>query len=152
MKLKSVCAAALLALLTSACGSDEFSYEAGSYFAEDWAKSYTKVVSCKKSPTHGGDFVEIWADSQGAPLYGDLAAMTPQGTVVIKPQYSDDKCSQLSAITVMRKGAPGTAADKGDWEYQRVNGTGSIEAEGQVGACVSCHAGCSDKDYLCDRR
>lgn len=137
----------------SACGSDEFAYDSGSFFPENWESTYTQVENCKKSAVHSGPYVAVWADAAGAPLYDgtDSARAADEGTIIVKPQYSDEGCTNLTAVTVMRKGKPGTAADKGDWEYQNLKGDGSIVEEGQVGYCVSCHTGCSDKDYLCDR-
>lgn len=148
--------ALLLLLVTglgvSACG-EEYTYDQASFFPQDWESSYTKVVNCKKSAIHSGPYVAVWADSSGVDLYkgDDKAVAAPEGTVIVKPQYSDDGCTDLTAITVMRKGSPGTAPEKGDWEYQNITGEGEIAEEGQVGYCINCHTGCSGKDYLCDR-
>lgn len=140
---------AAMAFGTSACG-EEYTYDSNSFFLESWESDYTKISNCAASPTHSGDFVTVFADTASAPSYADNT-IVPQGGVIMKAQYSDDACTDLGSITAMRKGAAGTAAETGDWEWQRVKGDGSVAEEGQLSACVNCHTGCSTDDYRCQK-
>ena len=135
-------------MLLSACGETEFVYNSASFFKQDYETSYTKISDCTKSPTHGGDYVKVFADSNAAQAYsgGDPVK---EGGVVVKPQYADDGCTELTSIKAMRKGPAGTAPDKGDWEWQDVGEDGSISSEGQLGGCISCHTGCPLGDFRC---
>ena len=137
---------AALALGAVACG-EEYTYSADSFFLENWESDYTKISDCAQSPTHSGDYVRVFADAASAPAYaGD--AEVPEGGVIMKAQYSDDECSDLGSITAMRKGPEGTS-ETGNWEWQRISGDGSVDQEGQLSACVDCHAGCELNDYRC---
>lgn len=142
---------AIFAMSLSACGETEFVYNSASFFKEDYQTSYTKISDCTKSSTHGGDYVKVFADDNAAQAYSTGGAAVKEGGVIVKPQYADDGCTELTSIKVMRKGAAGTAADKGDWQWQDVSNDGSITSEGQIGFCISCHTGCAMDDYRCQK-
>ena len=132
--------AALLLLATSAlaaCGSGdaEYSYDSASLFPEDYQAQYTALTGfdCTKSPTHGGDYVRIYASSDALPIYDGMEVA--DGAVLVKPQYSDASCEELSAITSMKR----DSTTPSEWVWQRVGADGSVESSGQVENCVSCH-------------
>lgn len=132
---------ALLTLVTglTACGGEAFEYDSASYFPEDWETSYTKLetLDCEQSSTHGGEYVQVWVNDTAAPSYDAAGATAEEGAVIIKPQYTDDACSELSAITVMRKAASG-------WEWQRVEADGAVAFSGENSTCSDCHSACND--------
>lgn len=73
------------------------------------------------------------------------AGTMPVGAIVVKENYMPD--STLAAVTVMYKVA-GYAPEAGNWFWVKRNADGTIEAEGRVPMCQSCHASQADNDYL----
>jgi hypothetical protein len=141
---------ALPLLALSACG-DSFSYDAASYFPEDWQDTYTEQVGCKQSSTHGDDYVIVYTSPEATAAYTDRAQAMPEGAVILKEQFSDSSCSTLSAITSMRKLADGEDTANGDYGWQRVESDGTVAFSGaQPGNCSTCHSACPDGDFLCE--
>lgn len=69
----------------------------------------------------------------------------PDGSIVVKENYSPDK--KLAAVTVMYK-KKGFDPDNGDWFYLKFSPDGDIDAVGKVTGCIGCHTGAKSTDYL----
>ena len=142
----------LSALAFTGCGEEDeagggpYVHQDGAYFSEDWESSYTLVSGCEQSRDHSGLFVTVWAN----PTAIESPRPFLEGSVVLKAQYQDESCMQLAGVTAMEKGAAGSAPASGDWDWQQVNGDGSIGASGQLSQCSGCHSGASDPslDYV----
>ena len=140
-----------LALALPACG-ESFSYDANSFFPEDWQDSYVKKFDCKESVTHGNDHVIVYVSPDAEAAYADRTTEMPTGSVILKEQYSDSSCSDLTAYTVMRKLEAGANTEQGDYEWQRVESSGEISVSGDatISNCTSCHTNCEGGDFLCE--
>jgi hypothetical protein len=72
--------------------------------------------------------------------------------VVVKekyPQYSPN--AKPVAVAAMTKREPGYDPGNGDWEYayeQRWPEQEAKTVRGKLDACIDCHQGVRDKDYL----
>jgi hypothetical protein len=76
-----------------------------------------------------------------------------RGTVVLKEEYADPECRELSAWTVMRK-EPGYPPAAGDWHWQRVMADRTVTEDGHVARCIDCHrtydlGACLSRDWMC---
>lgn len=69
----------------------------------------------------------------------------PPGAIVVKENYMPD--ATLAKVTTMYK-VSGFNPSANDWFWLSNDPSGTIEAEGAVGMCISCHSGASDFDYL----
>ncbi len=140
-----------LILFVAAC-SPEYEHNEAALFDSDWRSQYTKVVSCKESPTHNGNRIETWANASALEAYQDRTKDFPLDAVVLKAQYDNDSCSgQEAAWTVMKKVTEGPVMNLEDWRWQRVEIDGSIGYNPtSPGFCGDCHMGCDQGGFMCD--
>jgi len=69
----------------------------------------------------------------------------PNGAMVIKENYSPEK--KLAAITVMYR-VSGYDAEAGDWFWAKYAADGSVQKEGKVNGCISCHKSVIMNDWV----
>ena len=69
----------------------------------------------------------------------------PVGSIVVKENYTPD--GVLDATTVMYK-VDGYNPEHNDWFWAKVGADGTVQAEGQVAGCQTCHGGKKDNDYI----
>jgi hypothetical protein len=67
------------------------------------------------------------------------------GAIIIKENYMPDKA--LGAVTVMYR-VKGYDPDAGDWFWAKYKADGSIEKEGKVAGCISCHRAVIMNDWI----
>ena len=72
-------------------------------------------------------------------------AEAPDGAIIVKENFDADKV--LRSITVMAKVSEWDEAN-GDWFWASYGPDGTINAEGSLGGCISCHEGMKDNDYV----
>jgi hypothetical protein len=77
-------------------------------------------------------------------LNGKQGAM-PNEAIIVKENYMPD--GVLDAITVMYK-VDGYNDEHNDWFWTKILADGTIDAEGQVEGCQSCHRAKRDNDYV----
>jgi len=92
-----------------------------------------------------GMLLTTYVNQLGRDAISAGAGTMPVGAIVVKENYMPD--STLAAVTVMYKVA-GYAPEAGNWFWVKRNADGTIEAEGRVPMCQSCHASQADNDYL----
>ncbi len=146
---------ALAALATLAPLSGCATWDTEAFFPEDYQQRFTKLHNCKKSAHPTGDHVVVWINDIGRDAFTQRQFPLPQGTVLVKTQYSDSACSRLSRYTAMEKGAPGDAPDANDWLFQLVDERGGVRDCCSGGdptaesSCVGCHTPCVNSDLVC---
>jgi len=113
-------------------------------------KSWPQLNSERfESPTHGGHMVDIFANETAKP--GFEAGSFDEGSIVVKEGYKGGKHNMT---WVMVKREEGYDAGKGDWYYAMFTANGDLKLSGNSsndkvnGACVNCHNGASDRDYV----
>lgn len=111
-------------------------------FAESWATDYVEVRDCRRSGDHDLNYIRVLADATALATYQDRDQPFPEASVVLKPEYADEACTDLVGFTVMKKGAPGSAPDAGDWAFQKVGADLVVDAQADLGRCTSCHLSC----------
>ncbi len=152
---RTVGAAAALVALVPAGGCA--SWDDAAFFPADYQDHYTLLSSCKKSSHPSGDYVVVWANGLAAEAFTSGARPFPEGAVLVKTQYNDSACSELSSYTSMRKAAAGTAPERADWQWQTVRegkGVGKCCDGGNPGdpsSCVGCHTPCAGQDMVCSQ-
>jgi len=64
----------------------------------------------------------------------------PVGALVVKPEYDDEKCTELIGYTVMRKEPAGYWPAGHDWSWHELDAKGLVRQSGRLSkACVQCH-------------
>ena len=110
------------------------------------------------SATHGGRFVNNYANAIGAERYGRLRAdeAMPPGAMLAKDSFSVTKDGDVFAgsLFLMEKLAPGGAPDLADWRYVMITPAGGIYGDttgrnsAKVTFCHDCHKLAADNDHL----
>lgn len=118
---------------------------AGSY--GDWEQFNTVAY---KSYTHGGRFVNNFANGVGAASYGEYedGGALPVGSVLAKDSFAVSGKGTVVAgpLFVMEKMPDGFNADSQDWRYTLVMPNGNVvgttngAGSGNVAFCIDCHA------------
>lgn len=115
---------------------------------------FVEVRGCRSTTEHLADrvgYIRVLTNPEAAAPYRANAATLAAGTTVLKEEYADPSCSQLTQWTVMHK-EPGYDATHGDWHWQRVRASDrSIVEDGRVARCFNCHnrPECTARDWMC---
>ncbi len=70
----------------------------------------------------------------------------PDGSIIVKENYDKDKIT-LKVVSPMYK-VKNYNPEGGDWFWAKYGTEGSIEAAGEVRACIDCHKKKKDQDWL----
>jgi hypothetical protein len=124
------------------------------YFPADFLTTYTEVRDCRPTlehADHGALQVQVYASPDCATQYLAGSYPLPVGGVLVKPLWGDASCSQPVGYVAMRKAAPGTAPNYGDWEWQELDAARQVLSTSSAAACLTCHADvdCITRDYTC---
>ena len=142
----------LVAATYLACGDEPTGspVAAGPFFPPDFLAGYIQVRDCRLSIAHDSHNVRVFASPGQADAYVDGVHPLASGAVFVKILYRDPDCADLAAYLAMRKGAPDTAPEAGDWEWQEVDAAGKVLQPGPLPACISCHKSCAEgRDFTC---
>ena len=134
---------ALAALLPLSCGEDGGDGPAP-LFQSDYRNRYTEVRDCRSSGEHELNNIRVLADAAALAPYRDRQADFPEGSVVLKEEYSfaDSTCSgEVIRWTLMARLASGSSSETLDWYWQDVDGARRVVSENDS-RCVGCHQGC----------
>jgi hypothetical protein len=124
--------------------------QAEPFFPLNFRQTYTLVRDCRFSIEHDGHNILVYTNPEAASAYLTGTYPFQQGTVIVKELYRDPNCSDLFGYAAMRKSAPGTAPQSGDWEWQNVGSDGKVQSGVQPSSCISCHLNCTEgRDLTC---
>ncbi len=104
-------------------------------YQENWKMWPGKQAFYPGTQPHGALLTTYVNDLAYNALMGHDGSMPP-GAIIVKENYKPDR--SLTAITVMYK-APGYNPGNNDWFWLKRDAAGTLEAEGQVESCQSCH-------------
>ena len=119
------------------------------FFPIGFQDTYAHVVECAFSAAHDSSYVEVWVSPGSDSAYVNGAAEMPEGSVCVIVLRSVDCEGGIIRYEAMKKGAPGSSPESGDWEWQAVRTDLSVIESGQIDRCSTCHVACSAKDYTC---
>ncbi len=134
------------------------------YAKSGWksVKGYQGWLNVAKTPyqsgTHGGRYVNNYADSHGDYRYAkyENAGVMPLGATLAKDSFvvKPNGKVAIGPLFVMEKMAAGFAEDSGNWRYTlimpngKVVGTTNGKNSKAVAFCSDCHMSASDQDSL----
>lgn len=148
MRFAKALAGFMLAALV-ACGAAD---EPEDWLPGDFPARFVEVRSCRSSSEHFPR-IRIHAPADAAGPYDRGPYPFAPGTLIVKEEFSDGACSDLTGYTLMRKQTAGWDPRGGDWAYQRLDARGRVvkSEAGRDGTkrCVSCHALCGTRDFVC---
>lgn len=131
----------LAAVTVMGCNS-EVEIDPNAFFPQDYETSFAQIGACRKSAVHSDPHYLLHVNTSSKDAFS-AGMPLPEGTVLVKTQYQDDSCSDLSRWTVMKKREAGYDPMNADWEWQNLDGEGKVAEQGKVVYCASCHAGCA---------
>ena len=76
---------------------------------------------------------------------GSKAGIMPDGAVVVKENYTPEGSFAANTVTYKK---PGYNPDHNDWFWLKLLAGGTVEKEGMVEGCQTCHGGAKDNDYI----
>lgn len=122
-------------------------------FPADFQSTYQQVRDCRRSGDHDLNYIRVLTAPEATAAYQYREVPFPVGAVVLKAEYADPGCTDLTGYTVMRKEPAGTAPTAGDWSWQRVSAKREVREEENLTRCVSCHRPCQSSgggyDWTC---
>jgi hypothetical protein len=104
-------------------------------FPADYASSYVLVRDCRRSPDHDLAFIRVLASPDAARVYNTRTGAFPEGAVIVKEEFADRACTNLSQWSAMRR-------ERGAWRWQEVAADRTVMEDGDIPRCASCHAAC----------
>lgn len=73
----------------------------------------------------------------------------PEGSLVIKQKFSDQRGIDTELFTVMRKMHDGYDKENGNWEYSIVDASAqTVMSRGRTDSCINCHTDYAGTDYV----
>lgn len=147
--MRSSCfALGLGALLLAACVEEPLA-------PADWDTTLVEVSPCTQSGDHSGRFVRILITAGQETTYRTKSGTFPEGTLVLKPEYADERCTDLEELTAMSK-APADAKASPTlalgWWWQSMSPDLKVN-ERPLESCISCHRTCAGRfDATCLER
>lgn len=125
-------------------GAATWSYLQQENYAESWAFWPDKEPFYEGTEPHGA-LLNTYLNEAAAGVVNAGGGDFPDGSILVKENYMPD--SSLAAVTVMHK-VDGYNPEHNDWFWAKFSPDGSIEAEGKVESCQSCHMGEGDGNYI----
>ena len=92
-----------------------------------------------------GMLLTTYLNSAALEVVKDGGSSMPDGTILVKENFTPE--GVLDATTIMYKKA-GYNPDHNDWFWAKVLADGTIDKEGQVEGCQTCHGAAQDSDYV----
>lgn len=111
---------------------------------QDWATWPGKGKLYRGQDPHGM-LLTTYLNGLALDALTNGAARMPDGAIIVKENYMPD--SALAAVTVMFKKTGYDPANI-DWYWIKRLADGTVEAQGRVAMCQSCHGGQAANDYL----
>jgi hypothetical protein len=115
----------------------------------DYLTSFVSVRACRPSLDHMTAIV-VRVPPAVVPIYDQGPYPFPAGTLLVKEQYRDPQCMDLTEYDIMKKRDAGYDAAGADWQYYRLDERQHVLETGKVPRCVSCHRSCgAARDRAC---
>ena len=130
----------------------------GHWAARKWGgwKRFSKTGY--RSDTHGGRFVQNYANKIGAKAYGryDKTKKMPVGSTLAKPSFTVGGNGQatMGPLFIMEKMTKGWNKATSDWRYAMIMPGGNLfgitkgKNSGGLKFCATCHSGAEDNDFM----
>lgn len=119
-------------------------------FPLDFRDTLTRVRDCRLSPAeHDGFYIDVYASPSAADAYVAGEVPFEEGTLLVKGEYEDENCTDLSRVSAMKRLAEGADPELDDWQWQRTDADGNVTTETAPRSCAGCHAACADNDFAC---
>jgi hypothetical protein len=112
---------------------------------------FATVRDCRSSGDHALAHILIKVEAGLEERYERGPFPLPAGTVIVKEEFADRDCTDLSGWTLMHKEAAGYDPQFGDWRWQRLDAARKVLEDGKITRCASCHAApsCRARDFAC---
>jgi len=113
----------------------------------DYRTAFVPVRHCGPGNEHGlGTYVVVRVRAEQAALYDKGPYPYAEGSLVVKEEYRDGQCTDLSGYTAMRKEQSGYFSAGGDWQWFSLDPFGVVLKDGKQATCRACHEVCNRKD------
>ena len=130
--------------MCTACG-----WDSDIAIPEDFESTYKKVHECSPSAHPAANYIVTWLSPDSIPTWDEIGNGNndvdfPKGSAIVKSQYENDKCTQLTAYTIMVKTDVKEGAKDGGWKWQFVDQYGQCNNCDAGAGCAGCHSSCEN--------
>jgi cytochrome P460 len=121
----------------------------------DYRTAFVQVRGCRASIEHFPSNVIVRVRPELASLYESGPYPFPEGALVVKEEYRDSQCQDLTGYTAVRKEKAGYYAEGADWQWFRLDSLGTVMRKGHLKDCANCHSsesscpGGKSRDLMC---
>ena len=108
-----------------------------------------RLPSVQEHTPHGMHWIDVFVTPGGTNAMMTGTGTYPEGTVILKQKYSDEKATKTEFFTGMLKREQGFNPDAGDWEFFMLDAPGNmVTARGRIESCVECHQKYAATDFV----
>lgn len=104
-------------------------------------ETFEEVRDCRFSVEHSAVHIRIVTSSAAERTYLDGDQPFEPGALIVKLEYRDGECRDLTGFSAMRRLADGEDPEVDDWEWQRLDAERNVIDIDDM-ACASCHQSC----------
>jgi hypothetical protein len=131
------------------CDQDEDAMPA-SLLPASFPGGFSVVRDCRFSVEHDSVYIRIFADAGAAPVYEDASYPFATGARVVKEEYRDSTCTDVTGWTVMHRLDDAQMAADPNWTWQRLDEMRVPIGPETPETCASCHRACTEgRDGVC---
>jgi hypothetical protein len=113
-------------------------------YQNNWELWPGKGEKYEGPPPHGMLLTTYLNEAAFNALTGNAESL-PDGSIIVKENYTPE--GVLDATTVMYK-VSGYNPEHNDWFWTKIAADGTVQEEGKVEGCQTCHGQQSDNDYI----
>jgi hypothetical protein len=107
----------------------------------DWSH-WDDAAGLMEGKAPHGTYVKAYVNDKALDASGSAY---PYGSLIVKENYAPD--TTLTRLTVMYK-VKGYNPDDGDWFWAVYGADGTVQGEGKIQSCISCHRLRDDQDFV----
>jgi hypothetical protein len=118
--------------------------------AAQCAAPTTTQTSMEQGSPHKDKYITVYVNEIGRQaMMEQREPHFPVGSIIVKEKLARVDSAAPELLTVMIKREAGYDAEKGDWEYMALDGSGeTVRARGRLENCQACHLMVKDSDYV----
>ncbi len=109
---------------------------------QQWG-SFPDYEGWQKGKSPHGKYIRTFINSVAEVSPEDL----PNGSIIVKANFSKQDESTLSALTVMQR-IKDFDPENGDWFWARYSPSGELTHSGSVSMCIDCHTNAGGDDLV----
>ncbi len=123
------------------------------HYSSDYIFPYWKnLIKLNKTPMESAShraWIDLYVNKLAKDPYIKAQSRFPEGSIVLKPLFTDQNRTTIARLVIMMKMEPGYDKENGDWWYGVYDETGREGwYTGKIKSCIKCHTHAKSTDYM----